>query len=131
MNDLERHNCDIFIKSLSLLHVNDDGLTDATSFDDVKAIAQICPQIRDITAAGGTPYLLALNRLATLMPGVNHTRVTLPWHVWNGVAKMGRNSTGAATSARRCRVPANRWIPLQHNAIQTQKALQRKGTHSR
>ncbi|HWX99802.1 MAG TPA: hypothetical protein VNY55_08005 [Mycobacterium sp.] len=52
MNDLERHNCDLFVRSLSLLHVNDDGLTGATSFDDVKAIAQVCPEIRDITAAG-------------------------------------------------------------------------------
>jgi hypothetical protein len=61
MNDLERHNCDLFVRSLSLLHVNDDGLTDETEFDDVKAIAWICPQIRDITAAGETPEDLALH----------------------------------------------------------------------
>jgi hypothetical protein len=127
MNDLERHNCELFVRSLTLLHVDDDGLTDATDFDDVKAIAWICPQIRDITAAGGTPYLLALNRLATLMPGVNHTRVTLPWHVWNGVAKMGRNSTGAATSARHCRVPANRWIPLPTQRNSNAKSVAAQG----
>jgi hypothetical protein len=51
---------------LDLLHVDADGLTDATEFEDVKAIAQICPQIKEITAAGETPEQLALHRLATL-----------------------------------------------------------------
>ena len=74
MNDLERHNCQLFLGSLDLLHVDDDGLTDATHFDDVKAIAQTCPLIREITPAGDTPYLLALNRLATLTE-----RVCLTW----------------------------------------------------
>lgn len=52
MNENERHRCDLFVRSLSLLHVDDDGLTDATDFDDVKAIAQICPEIKEITGAG-------------------------------------------------------------------------------
>ena len=61
MNDMERHSCDLFTRSLTLLVVDDNGLTDATSFDDVKAIAAICPEIRKITVAGDTPYLLALH----------------------------------------------------------------------
>lgn len=42
----ERHKLDIFTRSLSLLDVDDDGLTDSCDFDDIKAIAQICPEIK-------------------------------------------------------------------------------------
>jgi hypothetical protein len=78
MNANDRNTIDIFTKSLTLLHVDDNGLTDETELDDIKAIAQICPQIRDITAAGETPEDLALHRLATLTE-----RVCLTWGVAN------------------------------------------------
>ena len=48
MNDTERHNCELFTRSLELLHVNEDGLTDETDYDDIKAISQVCPQIKQI-----------------------------------------------------------------------------------
>jgi hypothetical protein len=78
MNDLERQKCDIFIKSLDLLHVNDDGLTDETDFTDVKAIAQLCPEIKAITAAGETAEDVVLHQLATLTE-----KVCLTWGVAN------------------------------------------------
>ncbi|MGZ4563131.1 MAG: hypothetical protein ACXVX6_06055, partial [Mycobacterium sp.] len=70
----QRHKCHIFVRSLSLLDVDDDGLTDATDFDEVKAIAQVCPEIKQITEAGDTPEQLALYRLAALTE-----RVCLTW----------------------------------------------------
>ena len=51
MDNLSRQKCTLFTYSLRLLDVDDDGLTDATDFDDVKAIAQVCPEINEITRA--------------------------------------------------------------------------------
>jgi hypothetical protein len=70
MNPADRHKCDIFVRSLKFLHVDDDGLTDDTDFTDVKAIAQLCPEITEITKAGDTPEQLALHRVAVLTESV-------------------------------------------------------------
>jgi hypothetical protein len=51
MTDDDRK-CDLFLRALSLLKVDDSGLTDATDFDDLRAITQICPEIKEIIGAG-------------------------------------------------------------------------------
>jgi hypothetical protein len=70
MTDDERRLCDIFIYSLSLLHVDDTGLTADNLLADMNAIAYACRQVKAITAAGDTPEQLALHRLACLTEDV-------------------------------------------------------------
>jgi hypothetical protein len=74
----DRAKCETFVRSLNLLHVDGDGLTDATDFDDIKAIAQVCPMIKEITAAGETPEQVVLHQLAILTE-----RVCLTWGIAN------------------------------------------------
>jgi hypothetical protein len=62
----EERLCEIFIRSLNLLHVNHDGLSDQTELDDIKAVAQIAPDVQELAATGNTPYSMMLHRLATL-----------------------------------------------------------------
>jgi hypothetical protein len=62
----EERMCEVFIRSLNLLHADSDGLTDETEFDDIKAIAQIAPDVQELTATGNTPYSMMLHRLAAL-----------------------------------------------------------------
>jgi hypothetical protein len=70
MNSNSRHKIELFIHAQSLLHADENALTDETEFDDVKAIAQLCPDIREITRGFNTPEEFALNRLATLTEAV-------------------------------------------------------------
>lgn len=70
MTPNNRHKIELFVRALNLLQVDDDGLTDETQFDDAKAIAQTCPDIREITRGFNTPEEFALNRLATLTEAV-------------------------------------------------------------
>jgi hypothetical protein len=58
--------CETFVRALTLLDVDDDGLTDNNNLDDLEAIAQICPDVKNITSPGDSPYALALHRLAVL-----------------------------------------------------------------
>ena len=66
--------CALFVRSLSLINVDDDGLTDANDFTDLEALSQVCPEIKLMTAAGNTPYSLGLHRVATLTE-----RILLTW----------------------------------------------------
>lgn len=72
MTDDERHVCNIFVDSLSLLRVDDTGLTADNRLADLNAIAYACKQIQAITTKGhpwipgDTPEQLALQRLAVL-----------------------------------------------------------------
>lgn len=66
MTEDERFKCGIFVRSLSLLKVDDDGLTDDNDMDDLEAISQVCPEVKAITSTGESPYELALHRVATL-----------------------------------------------------------------
>lgn len=70
MTPNDRHKCDVFAKSLNLLEVDDDGLTDNNDFTEIKAIAQLCPEIKQIAAASETPEQLALYRVAVLTEAV-------------------------------------------------------------
>jgi hypothetical protein len=60
----ERHWCDTFVRAQTLLHVNDHALTDNNDLDDLEAIAQIIPEVKQLTAAGDTPEQLAIHWLA-------------------------------------------------------------------
>jgi hypothetical protein len=55
MTPNNRHKIELFIHAQSLLHADENALTDETSFDDVKAIAQLCPDIREITRGFNNP----------------------------------------------------------------------------
>lgn len=66
---------DVFIRSLNLINTDENGLTADNLPVDMEAIAQICPEIRAITAAGETPFQLALHRLAALTEQVVTTYV--------------------------------------------------------
>lgn len=66
----QRQTCDLFVKSLTLLEVDGDGLTDNNDFTDIKAIAQVCPEVKQITEAGETPEQLALYRVSALTEAV-------------------------------------------------------------
>jgi hypothetical protein len=65
-----RHKIELFVRAQNLLHVDENGLTDDTSFDDVQAVAQVCPQIRELTRGLNTREEYAINRLATLTEAV-------------------------------------------------------------
>jgi len=56
--------CGTFVRAQTLLHVDDDGLTDENEQDDLEAIAQIIPEIKQLTAAGDTPEQMAIHWLA-------------------------------------------------------------------
>jgi hypothetical protein len=71
----ERHKCDLFIRSLSLLDYDRSGLTATNLLSDMEAIAQTCLEIRAITAEGATPFELALRRLALLTEHVLTTYI--------------------------------------------------------
>lgn len=74
MTPEERNKCALFVHALRLLHVDDDGLTDDNDTDDLNVITQVCPEVKAMTAAGDSPYSLALHRVATLTE-----RVLLTW----------------------------------------------------
>jgi hypothetical protein len=74
MTPAELHTSTVFVQSLRLMHVDDDGLTDACDATDLNAIHQICPDVVNIGAVGDTPYALALWRLASLTE-----RVLMTW----------------------------------------------------
>ena len=60
----------IFLFSLTLLDVDDNGLTDDNDIHDLEAIAKLCRDVKAITAAADTPYQMALFRLAVLTEDV-------------------------------------------------------------
>jgi hypothetical protein len=73
MNEDKRYKCDLFVLSLRLLDVDDDGLTDDVDFNDVKAIAGVCSEVRQITAGYTSPYEILLHRVADLTERVCYT----------------------------------------------------------
>lgn len=70
MTPENRRAIEIFVLSQKFLHCDENGLTDECEFDDVKAIADTCPMIREICRGFNTPEEFALHRLATLTEAV-------------------------------------------------------------
>jgi hypothetical protein len=70
MTPENRRAIEIFVLSQRFLHADENGLTDDCEFDDVRAIADTCPTIREITRGLNTPEEFLLNRLATLTEAV-------------------------------------------------------------
>jgi hypothetical protein len=66
MND-DEHVIGIFLYGLGQLQVDDNRLIpDANDEDDLQTIGALCVQVYRITAAGITPFDMALSRLAVL-----------------------------------------------------------------
>jgi hypothetical protein len=60
----------VFLYAQTRLRVDDSGLTADNTIADLNTVAKLCLDVKAITAAGDTPFQLALNRLAALTESV-------------------------------------------------------------
>jgi hypothetical protein len=72
MTDEERTT--VFIAMQAGLRHNDDGLTPDNRLGYLNPLAKLCLDVKAITAAGDSPFQLALHRLATLTEDMIVTR---------------------------------------------------------
>ena len=67
----------VFIYSMSLLCIDETGLTDDNQLDDLETVARLCRDVKAITAEQRTPEEMALRRLALCTEDVLVTWVIL------------------------------------------------------
>jgi hypothetical protein len=72
-DDLDRQKRNLFVYSLSLLDVDENGLTDDNDLDCLAAISYTLHPVRTITRSGATPEEMALYRLVVLTKDVLQT----------------------------------------------------------